>query len=85
VALFTSDFEATAIFIECKAVGAFTTDLAAVERQLRDYNRDHTALFTIITDGQHWRFYFSFTSGEFKDKLFCKFDVQQDGLGRVLS
>ena len=78
VALFTPGFEATAVFIECKGVGAFATDLAAVERQLRDYNRDHTALFTIITDGRHWRFYFSFTSGEFKDKLFCKLDLQQD-------
>ena len=83
MALFTPGFEATAIFIECKGVGAFATDLAAVERQLRDYNRDHTALFTIITDGRHWRFYFSFTSGEFKDKLFCKFDLQQDGLEEV--
>ncbi|HET9505354.1 MAG TPA: DUF4357 domain-containing protein [Hymenobacter sp.] len=83
VALFTRDFEDTAIFIECKGVGAFAADLAAVERQLRDYNRDHTALFTIITDGRHWRFYFSFTSGEFKDKLFCKFDLQQDGLEEV--
>ena len=83
VALFTSGFEATAIFIECKGVGAFATDLAPVERQLRDYNRDHTALFTIITDGRHWRFYFSFTSGEFKDKLFCKFDLEQDGLEEI--
>ncbi len=83
VALFTPGFEATAVFIECKGVGAFAADLAAVERQLRDYNRDHTALFTIITDGRHWRFYFSFTSGEFKDKLFCKFDLQQDGLEEI--
>ncbi len=78
VALLTHGFEATAVFIECKAVGAIAADLAAVERQLRDYNRDHTALFTVITDGRHWRFYFSFTSGEFKDKLFCKFDLQED-------
>ena len=83
VALFTRDFEDTAIFIECKGVGAFAADLAAVEKQLRDYNRDHTALFTIITDGRHWRFYFSFTSGEFKDKLFCKLDLQQDALEEV--
>ena len=80
MALFTHDFDATAIFIECKALGAFALDLAPVERQLRDYNRDHTALFTVITDGQYWRFYFSFTSGEFKDKLFCKFDLLHDGL-----
>lgn len=84
VALFTHGFEATAIFIECKGVGAFSADLAAAERQLRDYNRDHTALFTIITDGRHWRFYFSFTSGEFKDKLFCKFDLQHDGLEEIV-
>jgi hypothetical protein len=80
VALFTHDFEGTAVFIECKAVGAFAADLAAVEKQLRDYNRDYTALFTVITDGRHWRFYFSFTSGEFKDKLFCNFDLLQDGI-----
>lgn len=85
VALFTHDFEATAVFIECKGVGAFAADLAAVERQLRDYNRDHTALFTVITDGRHWRFYFSFTSGEFKDKLFCKFDLQADALDEIAS
>lgn len=83
VALFTPGFEATAVFIECKGVGAFAADLAAVERQLRDYNRDHTALFTVITDGRHWRFYFSFTSGEFKDKLFCKFDLQEDALDEI--
>lgn len=84
MALFTHDFGGTAVFIECKAIGAFATDLAAVERQLRDYNRDHTALFTVITDGRYWRFYFSFTSGEFKDKLFCKFDLQQDGLEEIV-
>jgi hypothetical protein len=83
LALFTHDFEATTIFIECKGVGGFAKDLAAVEKQLRDYNRDHTALFTLITDGRHWRFYYSYTSGEFKDKLFCKFDLLADGLDEV--
>lgn len=83
LALFTHDFEATTIFIECKGVGGFAQDLAAVEKQLRDYNRDHTALFTLITDGRHWRFYYSFTSGEFKDKLFCKVDLLTDDLEEV--
>jgi len=83
LALFTHDFEATTIFIECKGVGGFAKDLAAVEKQLRDYNRDHTALFTLITDGRHWRFYYSFTSGEFKDKLFCKFDLLTDELEEI--
>jgi hypothetical protein len=85
LALFTHDFEATTIFIECKGVGGFSQDLAAVEKQLRDYNRDHTALFTLITDGRHWRFYYSFTSGEFKDKLFCKVDLLTDDLEEVAS
>lgn len=83
LALFTHDFEATTIFIECKGVGGLTQDLAAVEKQLRDYNRDHTALFTLLTDGRHWRFYYSFTSGEFKDKLFCKIDLLTDDLDEV--
>ena len=83
LALFTHDFEATTIFIECKGVGGLTKDLAAVEKQLRDYNRDHTALFNLITDGRHWRFYYSFTSGEFKDKLFCKLDLLVDDLEEV--
>jgi hypothetical protein len=83
LALFTHDFEATTIFIECKGVGGFAKDLAAVEKQSRDYNRDHTALFTLITDGRHWRFYYSFTSGEFKDTLFCKFDLLTDDLEEV--
>ncbi|RZK98589.1 MAG: hypothetical protein EOO62_26245, partial [Hymenobacter sp.] len=83
LALFTHDFEATTIFIECKSVGGLTKDLAAVEKQLRDYNRDHTALFTLLTDGRHWRFYYSFTSGEFKDKLFCKFDLLTDDLEEI--
>jgi len=85
LALFTHDFEATTIFIECKSVGGLNQDLAAVEKQLRDYNRDHTALFTLITDGRHWRFYYSFTSGEFKDKLFCKIDLLTDDLEEVAS
>jgi hypothetical protein len=85
LALFTHDFEATTIFIECKGVGGLTPDLAAVEKQLRDYNRDHTALFTLLTDGRHWRFYYSFTSGEFKDKLFCKVDLLTDDLEEVAS
>ena len=85
LALFTHDFEATAIFIECKGVGGLAQDLAAVEKQLRDYNRDHTALFTLLTDGRHWRFYYSFTSGEFKDKLFCKIDLLTDDLEEAAS
>jgi predicted type IV restriction endonuclease len=83
VALFAKNFEADTIFIECKGHGRIGDDLAKVERQLRDYNRNHSALFTIITDGQQWRFYYSLTSGEFAQKLFAKVDLAVDNLSEL--
>lgn len=83
MALFAKNFEADTVFIECKGHGRIGDDLPKVERQLRDYNRNHSALFTIITDGQHWRFYFSLTSGEFAQKLFAKFDLLADELAEL--
>ncbi|OON67365.1 DUF4357 domain-containing protein [Hymenobacter sp. CRA2] len=80
VALFAHNFAGDTIFIECKNVGRIGDDLAKVERQLRDYNRNHSALFTIITDGQHWRFYYALTAGEFAQKLFARLDLVQDDL-----
>jgi hypothetical protein len=83
VALFAHNFADDTVFIECKHVGRIGDDLAKVERQLRDYNRNHSALFTIITDGQHWRFYYALTSGEFAQKLFARFDLLADELSEV--
>jgi hypothetical protein len=58
------------VFMEIKAVGQLSGKLPEIEKQLRDYNRNNTALFSIITDGQEWRFYFSQTGGEFSQKCF---------------
>lgn len=58
------------VFIETKSVGQIRNRLADVERQLRDYNRNNTAMFSIITDGAEWRFYYSQTGGEFSQKCF---------------
>jgi hypothetical protein len=58
------------VFMEIKAVGQLSSKLAEIEKQLRDYNRNLTALFSIITDGQEWRFYFSQAGGEFSHKCF---------------
>jgi hypothetical protein len=68
------------VFIECKAVGKVNDDLSKVEMQLRDYNRNNTALFAIITDGRTWRFYFSFAGGEFSQKLFKVLDILEDSM-----
>ena len=51
-------------------VGKIDSDLLRIEQQLRDYNRNNTAQFSIITDGRKWRFYYSQTGGEFSHKCF---------------
>lgn len=48
------------------------------EIQLRDYNRNNTAPFSIITDGRQWRFYYSQTGGEFSQKCFKVLDLLND-------
>src|SRR3972149_2052194 len=40
------------VFVEIKAVGQVQGRLSEIERQVRDYNRNNTALFSIITDGR---------------------------------
>src|SRR3989442_3317296 len=47
------------VFIEVKAVGKLQGAIKHIETQLRNYNRNNTAIFTVITDGQRWRFYYS--------------------------
>ncbi|MBM3887622.1 MAG: hypothetical protein FJ388_00695 [Verrucomicrobia bacterium] len=69
VALFLTPIEPS-VFIEVKALGKLEGVLNQVERQLRDYNRNNTALFSIVTDGQTWRFYYSQAGGEFANKCF---------------
>lgn len=66
-----------AVFIEVKPVGGIT-NLPDTERQLRDYNRNITATFCIITDGREWRFYYSLTPGDFSSKCFRVVDLLKD-------
>jgi len=67
------------VIIEVKAVGGITSgNLPEYETQVRNYNRDHTALFSIITDGQKWMFYHSRAGGEFHSKLFRELDFLKD-------
>ncbi|MCC6681753.1 MAG: type I restriction enzyme HsdR N-terminal domain-containing protein [Phycisphaeraceae bacterium] len=63
------------VFIEVKRVGHVQGQLDEVERQLRDYNRNNTAAFSVITDGQRWWLYYSQTGGEFRDKRFAMIDL----------
>ena len=73
------------VFIEVKAVGGIAGKLDEVERQLRDYNRNNTALFTVLTDVQEWHLYYSQTGGEFKDKRFKTINVANDDLDDVIT
>lgn len=73
------------VFIEIKAIGQMRVRLPDIERQLRDYNRNNNATFSIITDGQEWRFYYSLTQGTFADKLFKVLHLQRDQLDELES
>ena len=57
-----------AVFIEVKAVGKLLPTLDSAELQLRDYNRANRADISLLTDGQHWRFYVDEQAGEFGDQ-----------------
>ena len=57
--------------------------LQDVEFQVRDYNRNNTALFSVITDGREWRFYYSQTAGEFSQKCFESFNLEDDNIEDV--
>jgi len=82
IALFLSPHKPD-IFIEIKSVGKISQDLSKWERQLRNYNRDNTALFSILTDGQLWRFYFSQTGGTFSQKFFKDIDILSNDLNDI--
>jgi hypothetical protein len=66
------------VFIEVKAYGQMRSKLTDIERQLRDYNRNNTAMFSIITDGAEWRFYYSQTGGEFSQKCFKVLNILRE-------
>ena len=85
IALFSNEYLPPSIFIEIKSVGKVNTDLFRIEQQLRDYNRNNTAQFSIITDGQKWRFYYSQTGGEFSQKCFKVIDIIQNDLSDVIN
>lgn len=79
IALFSTVHQPDA-FIEVKGHGMIRGKLGDIERQLRDYNRNNTALFSIITDGAEWRFYYSQTGGEFSKKCFKVLNLLRDGV-----
>ena len=82
IALFLTPY-VPSVFIEIKSVGKLEGSINQIEQQLRDYNRNNTALFSIITDGQKWRFYYSQTGGEFAQKCFKTLDILKDDIEDV--
>ena len=83
LALFANAREPAA-YVEIKAPDKIRKEsLPDFERQLRDYNRNNTAVVTILTDGQLWRFYYSQTGGEFRSKKVDEFDLRKDNLDDI--
>ena len=66
-----------AVFIEIKAVGKMEGNLPSIEAQVRDYTRNITTPFAIITDGKLWRFYYVKGDGSFGQKLFDSVDLSK--------
>ena len=66
------------VLIEIKAVGKMEGNLTVIETQVRDYNRNITAPFSVITDGKIWRFYYVKGEGTFGQKLFDKLDLSTE-------
>ena len=79
IALFANELSPS-IFVEVKAVGKLYQNLTKVEQQVRDYNKNNTALFSVLTDGRGWRFYYSQTGGAFPAKCFKVCDLINDDL-----
>jgi hypothetical protein len=81
LALFMND--APSVYIEIKACGKIAGCLKEVEEQVRDYNRNNDAIFSVITDGQEWRLYYALTPGEFSQKLFKVVNLASGDLAEV--
>jgi len=74
---------APAVFIEAKKVGHVAENLEKTEEQLRNYNRDMSAEFCVITDGANWRLYYEHTAGTFSSKFFKNINIGSDKIEDV--
>lgn len=79
IALFVNP-NASPIYIEIKYSDRLSNDkeLERSEIQLRDYNVSFTSLFTILTDGNNWRFYYTLETGSFSHKCFKRISILND-------
>lgn len=86
IAIFSNSDYPT-IFIEIKSSEKLNnpSELAKSEEQLRDYNADLTALFTVLTDGNQWRFYYSSEGGSFSTKCFRIVNIMKDDIDDIVS
>lgn len=82
LALFQGD-NTPCVYIETKAVGKLEGNIRKIEKQLRDYNVNFTALFSVITDGRSWRLYYVRTGGEFAQKCFKSVDLLKDNVDDI--
>jgi len=85
IALFLNKYAPPSVFIEIKSVRKIEQELSKIETQLRDYNRNNTSMFTLLTDGIEWRFYYSQTGGEFSNKCFKVLNFLNDEIEDIES
>ncbi|MBW6479921.1 MAG: hypothetical protein K0B37_10870 [Bacteroidales bacterium] len=76
---------ASPIYIEIKYSNRLNNEkeLENAETQLRDYNVSFTSLFTILTDGNNWRFYYTLETGSFSHKCFKTINLLNDNIDDI--
>lgn len=68
------------VLIECKRMKLLLPQLAKVEEQVIGYNKNNLAHLVVLTDGQHWRLYYTPAQVSFSQRLFARYDLLADDL-----
>ncbi len=73
------------VLIECKRMKLLLPQLAKVEEQVIGYNKNNLAHLVVLTDGQHWRLYYTPAQVSFSQRLFARYDLLADDLATLAS
>ena len=73
------------VFIEIKPPEKFEQNIKEFELLLNDFERSNLTLFTVLTDGTHWRFYYSQTDEKFSYTCFKTINIIEDDIDEIKS
>jgi len=76
---------APSVFIEIKPPEKFEQNIKEFELLLNDFERSNITLFTVLTDGTHWRLYYSQTDEKFSYTCFKTINIIEDNIDEMKS